>query len=120
MTVPFLQTTTSACSHENNCTRQCLFYHLTMIVPQMCLTSKNVELTPVNEYQREAYAAHQIAKRDPMYATMFVLKDVEGAGSLEGLRELAQEFDVEDARQRSAARFAVRADDVSASDRPKL
>ena len=41
-----------------------------------------------------------------MYATMFTLKDVEDAGSLEGLRSLAKDFDVEDARAKSAARFA--------------
>eukprot|EP01046_Picozoa_sp_COSAG06_P120249 COSAG06_NODE_67594_length_251_cov_1.013158_2_plen_56_part_01 len=39
-------------------------------------------------------------------ATMFTLKDVEDAGSLAGLRALAQDYDVEDARRRSAARFA--------------
>jgi hypothetical protein len=39
-------------------------------------------------------------------ATMFTLKDVEDAGSLARLRALAQDFDVEDARRRSAARFA--------------
>eukprot|EP01043_Picozoa_sp_COSAG02_P030585 COSAG02_NODE_1960_length_10257_cov_48.153278_4_plen_119_part_00 len=118
MTVPFVQTTTSACSHKIVPANDCAI--ILPDVPQMCLTSKSVELTPVNEYQREAYAVHQIAKRDPMYATMFVLKDVEEAGSLEGLRQLAQDFDVKDARRRSAARFAVGADDVSPSDRPKL
>ena len=87
----------------------------------MCLTSKNTELTPVNAWQRQVYAEHGIVKRDPMYATMFTLKDVEAAGSLEGLRELAQDFDVEDARRRAAARFAVGPDNNDdINSKPKL
>ena len=74
-------------------------------MPQVCLTSKSVELTAVNDWQRDAYAEHRIGKRDPMYATMFTLQDVEAAGSLDGLRELARDFDVEDARRRAAARL---------------
>ena len=89
-------------------------------MPQVCLTSKSVELTAVNEWQRDVYAKHRIGKRDPMYATMFTLLDVEAAGSMDGLRELARDFDVEDARRRSAARFGAGAKDVSRASKPKL
>ena len=75
----------------------------------------------MNDWQREAYAKYRIKRRDPMYATMFALKDVEAAGSLNGLRELAQDFDVEDARRRSAARFAADEDNAGPSGcKPKL
>eukprot|EP01045_Picozoa_sp_COSAG04_P031556 COSAG04_NODE_5881_length_1465_cov_1.560029_1_plen_220_part_00 len=73
---------------------------------EVCLTSKNTSLTPVNEWQERAYAEHGITARDPMYATMFTIKDVESAGSEDGLRAAAREFDVAEARAKSAARFA--------------
>ena len=41
-----------------------------------------------------------------MYATMFTIKDVESAGSEEGLRAAARGFDVATARAKSAAQFA--------------
>jgi len=44
------------------------------------LNSKAVAFTPVNDWMREMYGMHGIEQRDPMYATMFTLKDVEDAG----------------------------------------
>lgn len=36
----------------------------------MAMTSKVVELTPVNEYQAAELEKHDITERDPMFVTM--------------------------------------------------
>lgn len=74
----------------------------------MQLTSKGRTFTPVNDFQRQAFATHGVKKRDPMYATMYTLKDVEACGSEAGLHKAAASFDVAYAREQAVERLAER------------
>lgn len=59
------------------------------------LRSKSASLDSVNEFQQREFARHGILRRDPMYASMGVLRAVEDCGSIDGLRKAARNFDKE-------------------------
>jgi len=57
------------------------------------LSSKSTSLQPVNDFQRKEFSRYGVVRRDPMYASMAVLRSLEKCGSLDGLRAASQEFD---------------------------
>lgn len=61
-------------------------------VVEMFLQSKSITLKPVNDFQMQEFSKYDIKERDPMYASMMTLLKLDPCRSLDGIRQVSQEF----------------------------
>lgn len=69
---------------------------------EVCLTSKASEVRFVNGFQRTEFNKHGIKERDPMYASMMSILELEKFKSMQSIREKAPGFEAKSTKQAEA------------------